>query len=248
MSRYYYDLHTHSCLSPCADDDNTPNNLLGMASLCEINILALTDHNSCKNCPAFFEAAERYGVIPIAGMELTTSEDIHMVCLFESLDGAMEFDKNLDFYRVPIKNRPDIFGNQLILDSDDKIIGEEENLLINAVGISLEDAPELVKGFGGICYPAHIDRTSNGIIATLGAFPKTPHFSCVEFHNREKIPSFSQEYGLDGKTFIVSSDAHRLTDMRDKEFYFDLHDGDGSQDFIRKELLKHLGSQNGGAL
>ena len=95
MSRYYYDFHVHSCLSPCADDDNTPNNLAGMAALCGINIMALTDHNSCKNCPAFFEAAKRNGIIPIAGMELTTSEDIHLVCLFPELDVAMEFDKSI---------------------------------------------------------------------------------------------------------------------------------------------------------
>ena len=98
MRRYYYDLHTHSCLSPCADADNTPNNLLGMASLAGIEILALTDHNTVKNCPAFFKAADRYGVIPIAGMELTTSEDIHVICLFEELSSALDFDKYLNLF------------------------------------------------------------------------------------------------------------------------------------------------------
>ncbi|MBR6360619.1 MAG: PHP domain-containing protein, partial [Clostridia bacterium] len=77
---YFYDFHIHSCLSPCADDDNTPNNIAGMASLCGLNIIALTDHNSCRNCPAFFEAAKRYSITPVAGMELTTSEDIHVIC------------------------------------------------------------------------------------------------------------------------------------------------------------------------
>ena len=80
--RYTYDLHNHSCLSPCADIDNTPNNIAGMAYLSGIKIVALTDHNSVKNCPAFFEAAAKYGIIPISGLELTTSEDIHLVCLF----------------------------------------------------------------------------------------------------------------------------------------------------------------------
>ena len=85
MKRYYYDLHIHSCLSPCADDENTPNNVAGIASLSGLNIIALTDHNSTANCPAFFAACERFGITPIAGMELTTSEDIHVVCLFEEL-------------------------------------------------------------------------------------------------------------------------------------------------------------------
>ena len=88
MSKFFYDLHIHSCLSPCGDDDNTPNNIAGMASLCELDIVALTDHNTVKNCPAFFEAAKKYGIIPVAGMELTTSEDIHVVCIFEKLDDA----------------------------------------------------------------------------------------------------------------------------------------------------------------
>ena len=103
MNRFYYDLHVHSCLSPCGDADNTPNNILGMASLDEIDIVALTDHNSAKNCPAFFAAAENYGIIPIAGLELTTSEDIHVVCLFETLLDAIEFDEHVEKNRFLIK-------------------------------------------------------------------------------------------------------------------------------------------------
>ena len=91
MSSYYYDLHIHSCLSPCADNDMTPANIAGTATLAGIQIMALTDHNSVKNCPAFFKACKKYGVIPVPGMELTTAEDIHVVCLFDELDSAMAF-------------------------------------------------------------------------------------------------------------------------------------------------------------
>ena len=70
----------------------TPNNIAGMAAIKGLNVLALTDHNTAKNCPAFFEACKRQGIIPIAGMELSTEEDIHLVCLFEELDDAMRFD------------------------------------------------------------------------------------------------------------------------------------------------------------
>ncbi len=87
MNRYFYDFHLHSCISPCADNDMTPSNIAGMASLVGLNILALTDHNSVKNTPAFYEACKRFGIIPIAGMELTTAEEIHVVCLFETLEG-----------------------------------------------------------------------------------------------------------------------------------------------------------------
>lgn len=240
MNRYYYDLHIHSCLSPCGDDDNTPNNIAGMASLCGLNIVALTDHNSTANCPAFFEAARRYGIIPIAGMELTTSEDIHVICLFETLENAMTFGERVKSLSIPIENRPDIFGSQQILDGQDNIIGEEKNLLINATLISIEEVPSMVTQLDGISYPAHIDRQSNGIISVLGTFPATPHFNCVELHDGDKADEYIQKYGLQDKKIIVSSDAHRLTDMRDKENYFDLDDEPYSSALVRKKLFELL--------
>ena len=240
MNRYYYDLHIHSCLSPCGDDDNTPNNIVGMASLCGLNILALTDHNTTDNCPAFFEAAKRYGIVAIAGMELTTSEDIHIVCLFETLDGAMAFGKKVKGLRVPIKNRPDIFGTQQILDGMDNIIGQEENLLINATLISVNEVPDMVREFGGICYPAHIDRQSNGIISILGTFPSEPQFNCVELHDESKTDEYISKYGLQNKKIIISSDAHNLCDIRDKKNYFDLDDEPYSSNLVRQQLFKLL--------
>ena len=240
MNRYYYDLHIHSCLSPCGDDDNTPCNIAGMASLCGLNIVALTDHNTTDNCPAFFEAAKRYGIIAIAGMELTTSEDIHIVCLFETLQDAMMFGKRVKELRIPIENRPDIFGNQLILDGQDNIIGEEKNLLINATLISVNDVPDMVREYGGICYPAHIDRQSNGIISVLGTFPETPHFNCAELHDGNKYEEYIQKYNLQDKKIIISSDAHTLTDMRDKINYFELDDEPYSSDFVRHQLFELL--------
>ena len=96
MNRYYYDFHIHSCLSPCGDDDMTPANIVGTATLAGLNIVALTDHNTAKNCPAFFKFAKKCGIVAVAGMELTTSEDIHIICLFEKLDDAMSFDKEIE--------------------------------------------------------------------------------------------------------------------------------------------------------
>lgn len=240
IKRYYYDLHTHSCLSPCGDDDNTPNNILGMASLCEIDIVALTDHNTCKNCPAFFEAAKKYGIIPIAGMELTTSEDIHVVCLFERLDNAMAFDSFVSEHRILIKNRPEFFGEQLILDSEDNVIGREENLLTNATTISVDDVFSKVKSFGGVAYPAHIDKDSNSITAVLGAIPPDAEFVHFELHDKEKADFCAARYGLKKESFIVSSDAHCLTDMRDKENYFLLDTEDDEPELVRAQLFKIL--------
>ena len=243
--RYSYDLHNHSCLSPCADNDSTPNNIAGMAYLSGIKIVALTDHNSAKNCPAFFEAAKRYGIIPIAGMELTTSEDIHLVCLFEEIDSALNFDQYLQQRRVLIKNRTDIFGDQLILDGNDEVIGKDEHLLPNATTISLDEAPELVKSYGGICYPAHIDRDANGIIAILGTIPPTPIFSCFEVRDADTITEYKEKYGLSNKLFVANSDSHYLTDINETNNFFELDVASDSPDEIRKALFKLLNGYEG---
>ncbi len=240
MSRYYYDFHVHSCLSPCADDDNTPNNLAGMAALCGINIMALTDHNSCKNCPAFFEAAKRNGIIPIAGMELTTSEDIHIICLFEFLDDALKFDNAIDAFRTQFPNRVDIFGQQMIMDGEDNVIGIEDNFLPVATTLSIDDAAKLVNEFNGICYPAHIDRQANGIISILGVMPESPVFSCVEFYDKNNKDVYTKKYGLADKKVLVGSDAHYLTDIRDDNDWFEIDDMPYSSTIVRKKLFEML--------
>lgn len=240
MKKYYYDLHLHSCLSPCGDDDNTPNNIAGMAKLCGLDIIALTDHNSAKNCPAFFKAAERYDLIPVAGMELTTAEDIHVVCLFERLDDALRFDEYINSNRAKIKNRPEIFGNQSILDENDHPIDEIDYLLINATTIPLSNVKNEVVKFGGVCFPAHIDREANGIIAVLGSLPEDIPFDYYELHDKETIEHFCSEYKIDRERFLICSDAHYLTDIRDKENYLQISDKHTSHDEIRTALFEIL--------
>lgn len=241
MNKYYYDFHIHSCLSPCGDDDMTPNNIAGMAALAGLNIVALTDHNSAKNCPAFFEAAKRNGIIPIAGMELTTAEDIHMVCLFESLDAALAFDDFIQEHRMRIPNRVDIFGEQMIMNSMDEIIGTDAFLLSAATDITVDNAALTVMDFGGICYPAHVDREANGIIATLGVFPDDENYLCAGFHDGGKIADYKEKYpALKTRRPLVSSDAHYLWDIRDKEYYLEIDDEPYSGDRVRGELFKIL--------
>ena len=131
----------------------TPANIAGMASLKGLTLLALTDHNSCRNCPAFFEACRAYGIVPVPGMELTTAEDIHMVVLFPTLEQAMAFDAAVHETLIPVPNRPDIFGNQLIVDCEDNVLGTEDLLLINATSLDVDSALRLVKEYGGAVYP-----------------------------------------------------------------------------------------------
>lgn len=241
MNRYYYDLHIHSCLSPCADNDMTPNNIAGMAALAGLNIVALTDHNSCRNCPAFFAAAKKQGIIPIAGMELTTAEDIHIVCLFERLEDALCFGEEVDKKRVRLPNRTDIFGDQLLVDENDEIIGVESDLLSNATLLRLEEVPPLVHEYFGICFPAHVDREANGLLAILGAFPPFPHFTIAEFHDVEKIEAYAKIHcELEKMRTLVGSDAHYLWDIRDKAFFLELEDEPYSSELVRKSLFRML--------
>ena len=220
--RYYYDLHIHSCLSPCGDNDMTPDSIAGMGELNGLDIMALTDHNTLKNCPAFFKAAKRHGIIPVAGTELTTAEDIHAVCLFPTLSGAMEFENVLESKRIKIKNRPDIFGEQRITDENDNITGYDDYLLINATALSLEEVPQAAEEYGGVCFPAHIDRQSNGLLAVLGFFPEKPYFPFAEVHDGEKAAEYAEKYG---KKIITSSDAHYLWDINERGAYIEFDCG-----------------------
>ena len=241
MTPYYYDLHIHSCLSPCADNDMTPNNIAGMAALKGLNIVALTDHNSCKNCPAFFEACRKQGLIPVAGMELSTAEDVHLVCLFERLEDAMRFDGEIQKHLMNVKNRPEIFGDQLVLNGDDEQIGIEEKLLISATDLWMSEAVALARSYGAHVHPAHIDRESNGIIAILGDVPEDYAFDCLEFNDSGNIERITKEYPATAeKKRVVSSDAHYLWDISEADNCVELDDEPYSSALVRQRLFEYL--------
>ncbi len=240
MTSYFYDLHNHSCLPPCGDNDNTPHSLAGMGVLAGLQLMALTDHNTCRNCPAFFEAAQELGLIPVAGMELTTAEDIHMVCLFPTLEEAMAFDRAVAARRIPYPNRPDIFGDQLVMDAADNVVDTEPYLLSNATTLSVDEGVALAQQYGGICYPAHIDRQANGMVAVLGALPPEPRFSCVELHDGGKEAAMRAEQPLDGTLVLVGSDAHYLWDIRDAAHSIELDAAPDDPDGVRRALIDRL--------
>ena len=242
MSIYNYDLHIHSCLSPCADDDMTPNNIAGMSALNGLQIVALTDHNSCANCPAFLDACKRQGIIGIAGMELTTAEDVHVVCLFEDLEDAMAFSDEVHKHLMPIKNRSEIFGNQIIMNALDEPIGEEELLLISATDLWMSDAIELVHKYGGHVRPAHIDREANGIVAILGDVPCEYNFGFVEFNDKNNIPSYYERYrSIEKASVLVCSDAHHLWDISEAGNTLELSgDEPYSSSLVRKRFFEML--------
>ena len=229
------ELHIHSCLSPCADDDMTPANIAGMAMLEGLDVAALTDHNSCGNCPAFFSACEAHGIVPVAGMELTTAEKIHLVCLFPTLETAMAFDAAVRPYRMRRNNRPEIFGNQILMDAQDAVAGEEAELLILATALPLEQAVRLARAHGGAAYPAHIDRESNGILAILGAIPEEPAFETLEVSDPDRADALIKRYR---RRVISASDAHHLWNIADAPCSLPLDGGDAQR--VRNALIRLL--------
>lgn len=241
MNRYYYDLHIHSCLSPCADDDMTPANICGMASLKGLGIVALTDHNTCGNCKSFLAAAEVNGLVGIAGMELTTSEDIHLVCLFEQLQDALELSRAVDACRTHFPNRDDIFGKQMYIDENDEVCGTEPDFLPIATSLSVSDAYALARKHNALIYPAHIDRSANGIVSVLGTLPDEPQFSCVEYKDSNAVSSLCKKIpSLCEKQRVVNSDAHYLWDISEAVNYIELDDEPYSSAKVRHELFRAL--------
>lgn len=235
MEKIYYDFHLHSCLSPCGDNDMTPANIAGMAFINGLNAIALTDHNTVKNCTSLKNAAEQYNITVLYGMELTTDEEVHTVCLFPDEKSANEWDEYVYSKLQKIKNNPNIFGNQYIMNETDKILGEEEFLLINAVNISFEDVFAPVYELGGIAYPAHVDKNANSLISNLGFVPPDSNFKIAEVHNLENFDSLTSvhPYFKDCK-ILSSSDAHYLPDINEAKNYMEINDTSA------KGIIEHL--------
>lgn len=209
-----YDLHIHSCLSPCGDNDMTPYNLTNMAKICGCDIIALTDHNTCLNCESAMKAGENIGLTVVPGMELCTSEEIHCICLFPELKNALSFSDYVKSTLPPIKNKEKIFGNQYIMNEADGILGSFDLLLTTASGISIEGLDSLMKDYGGLWYPAHIDRNSYSVISALGDFPDSLETSVFELTYDADEKLYREKYpATKNKKLIRSSDAHYLENL-----------------------------------
>lgn len=209
MGRYAYDLHMHSCLSPCGDDDMTPHSIAAMAMLNGLEIIALSDHNTARNVPAFIEAAKEWDLLVVPAIEAESAEEVHLLCLFPTAEAALDMGEILESHLPPIKNRPEIFGEQRIMNSRDEQTGSVEKLLINATDLPVESIKALVEERGGVCIPAHIDRPSNSIVSNLGLVPEEMGFTTLELSKRAG-PEMASD---DRYRYLHDSDAHYLTDI-----------------------------------
>ena len=230
MAPIAYDLHLHTCLSPCGDALMTPPNLVRMAALKELDLIAVTDHNSARNVRAAVRAARDLPLAVVPGME-----EIHMVCLFPDCDAAEAAGAQIESLLPPVDNRPDIFGSQLILDEEERLLGEFPRLLINATSLSVDRVPEFAARYGGICFPAHIDRPSNSILAAFGTLPEAPHFPILEVHDPERFFSDpAHEVYRREHRILTNSDAHYLQDIAERERFLALEDFPFFQKFRTK--------------
>ena len=246
--KYYYDLHLHSCLSPCGSEDMTPVNLAAMCALAGLDIVALTDHNTCGNCAAFCRAAEERGLLALAGMELCTREEIHVVCLFPTPHHGEEFEAYVSRRLPPWSNHPaglghqiDIdagdrvrgegprgrggppagFGHQIYMDAGDLVLGEDPRFLAGHTDIGLEEVSRLAAAFGGAAFPAHIDRPSFSLLGVLGLWMPELGFPLAEV-SRQCPPEFRLRPDLAGLRLIANSDAHYLDQVWEAEHAMEL--------------------------
>ena len=216
--KYYYDLHIHSALSPCGDNDMTPNNIVNMSIIKGLDIIAVTDHNSCGNVRAVMEVAGD-NLLVVPGMEVETSEEIHIVCYFPTIEAAEEMWGYVRENMQDVKNREQIFGAQRYMDSEDNVVGKEELLLVTATKLSIYDVVKGAKELGGVAVPAHIDRDSYSVLSNLGFMPPDLEATAVEItpKNRNELEKDYKNYKI-----LSSSDAHYLENIAEPEFAVEL--------------------------
>ncbi|ABP67444.1 PHP C-terminal domain protein [Caldicellulosiruptor saccharolyticus DSM 8903] len=220
--KLYYDLHIHSALSPCADNDMTPNNIINMAKIKGLNVISITDHNSTLNLKEFSEVAKHLGILFIPGVEIETCEEVHVLLYFKDFSVVEEFQEIIEENLPNVVLREDIYGNQFLVDKEDNIVGSYKKLLLQPLNLSISQVYEISKFYNMIFVPAHINRQSYGIIGRLGTLPdELKDVSILEVSKVNEF-EFSKFLPKDSRyIFLHSSDAHHLWDINEKEFFIE---------------------------
>lgn len=238
MQQYYYDFHIHSCLSACSDELMTPTNIVNTALKNGLDIIAITDYNSTRNISAAIYAAQGLPLTVIPGVEVITSEEIHVICLFPNCEAAKGAGIELERHISRHTNHPDIFGKQVVLNERQKIMEFFPYLLLSPLDISIDILSEFIESFGGIMYPAHIDKPTNSIISIFGNLPEAFNCSPLEicdtecFFSKSKNETFRENHAI-----ISSSNAHRLSEINRADHYITLEDPTFNS--LKKELFSN---------
>jgi len=219
------DLHIHSALSPCADNDMTPNNIVNMALLKGLDIIAVTDHNSAQNFHAVSKCGTQNGILVVAGMEVETSEEVHLITLFPGLRQALLMQEMVHAALPDLENREDVFGQQAVMDENDNIVCYCKRLLLTATALSMEDVFYAVNNLNGVVIPAHIDRESYSVISNLGLIPEELDIRYLEVSKGCDAEEYRKKNSrLKDYSFIKSSDAHNLGDILERESFIELEE------------------------
>jgi hypothetical protein len=191
-----------------------PHDLVKRLQECKIDWFAITDHNTMANCPAYAAVAEAAGLFFSWGVEIQTSEEIHILAYFDAPKQAQDFDKELYSSLLPLENDPDYFGDQVVIDENENIIRVEQRALINSSLWDLSLAVERIRDYGGFAVPAHVDAGVNSIISQLGFMPDEPAFDLfgvtagLDMQDwRTRQPYFAR------RSLLKASDAHYLADI-----------------------------------
>lgn len=211
-----YDLHIHSGLSPCAEPEMTPNNIVNMAVIKELDFIAICDHNGISNVSAALQVVERDGLplVVVPGIEVQTKEDVHLLCLFKHYDALESFYEVIVEQLQKIPHNAKRFGNQTIYDAQDTVLTDFEWSLYASVQLSVDDIVALAHQFNGDVIPAHIDRNSYSILSNLGFISPDLPISVVEYSPLADINAIlNRQPSVRRLKIVVNSDAHELTQI-----------------------------------
>jgi PHP family Zn ribbon phosphoesterase len=234
------DLHIHSVLSPCGGLEMSPQSLMKQARERGIEIIAITDHNSCENSRVYAKAAQNFGIAYIYGVEVQSAEEIHTVALFENAEQACAFSCELYDSLLPIDNDPEFFGDQVILDEKNNIKRFVKKALINSSIWTLETVFKKINQHGGFYFPAHVDVTTYSLLGQLGFIPAEAEIDAFGITAACDVNELFERYPiLQDYSLIRCSDAHYLQDI-----------GSGSTQFYLqqptlKEIIQACKNQNG---
>ena len=205
------DLHVHTCLSPCADITMSPLRIVRAALGRKLDMIAVCDHNSAENARAAVNAARDTALTVLPGMEVTSSEEVHVYAVFDECGPAMALQEIVYDRLAAGNNDPALFGEQIIANEFDEVEGYNPRLLIGATSLPVARIVSEVHQLGGIVIAAHVDREAYGLLGHLGFIPDDLALDALEVSSRLGSAATQDLIGrLGGHTVIISSDAHEL--------------------------------------
>ena len=179
-----------------------------------INLLAVTDHNASANVIAVQKAAQGTGLTVLPGMELQTREEVHLLCLFDTLEQLAEWQNLVNQHLPPLENDIEYFGEQFVVDETGEFVRRETQLLLTSADLSLEEAIGAVGSIEGLAIPAHVDRKANGLLEILGFIPVSVAIEALEISRHIGADAAPLRYPqIRGYPLIRDGDAHRLNEL-----------------------------------